>query len=358
MEPSFCYILQEIFIIKVIMMEITNVLITKKYTFSRCVICKCVFGEDDRNPNSDKHLIPEFLGGEFKIGLLCKICNNEFGGGFEDRVAQSFLGKFHANKYKIQGKSRRVPNSPLVGDYQYGDKKIFLTPEYNVKTHYSLECIKNDENGIVFSGHIDASDLESSKNQVVTSVIRAFKKQGKIIDKKAIYEYVSKIIDNSVINVEESPTLHSQISIDFNDLELLFLKIAYETLCIHFGELIVNDDFFNPWRASLKTQKLDEAFIYQYDNFFNRFKPIANAYSTQNIINFEEFEQGNTRDNILIILSDEVVFVRCLRIWIKFKTNQNLPICLYEHSVSDSKLRFYDSDRFIVRLLNRNILTD
>lgn len=338
-------------------MEITKALIAKKHTYSKCVICKCVFGENDENPQSDEHLIPEFLGGLFKIGLLCKICNNEFGGGFEDRIAKSFLGKYHANKYGIKGKSGAIPNHPLVGDYQYGNKRIFLTPDYQVKTHYSLECVQSDENGIVFSGHLDASNLEKSKDQVVATVTRAFKKQGKIVDRKATYEYVSKIIDNSVINIEPSPTIHNQISIDLNDLELLSLKIAYETLCIHFGELIVHDDFFNPWRASLKTQNLDADVTYQYDNFFTKFEPIAKAFPTQNIISFEEFEQGDAKDNKLIILTNEVVFVRCLGIWIKFKTNQNLPICLYEHSVSDRKLRFYDSDRFTVRLLNRNIFT-
>ena len=339
-------------------MEITKALIAKKHTYSKCVICKCVFGENDENPQSDEHLIPEFLGGIFKIGLLCKICNNEFGGGFEDRIAKSFLGKYHANKYGIKGKSGTIPNHPLVGDYQYGNKRIFLTPDYQVKTHYSLECVQSDENGIVFSGRLDARDLENSKKQVVTSVIRAFKKQGKIVDRKAVYEYVSKIIDNSVINVEPSPTIHGQILIDFYDLELLFLKIAIETLCIHFGELIVHDDFFSSWRTSLKTQKLDAAVTYQYDNYFTKFEPITKAFPAQNIINFEEFERGDARDNKLIILSDEAIFVRCLGIWIKFKTNQNLPICLYEHSVSDRKLRFYDSDRFILKFFDKNIFPD
>lgn len=46
-------------------MEITKNLIAKKHTFAKCVICKCVFGEDDKNPKSDEHIIPEFLGGKW-----------------------------------------------------------------------------------------------------------------------------------------------------------------------------------------------------------------------------------------------------------------------------------------------------
>ncbi|MEG1313509.1 MAG: HNH endonuclease, partial [Bacilli bacterium] len=322
-------------------MRITKDLIAKNHTFSKCVICKCVFGDDDKNPQSDEHLIPEFLGGNFKIGLLCKMCNNAMGGGFEDRLAQSFLGRAHANKYQIKGKSLKIPNSPLVGDYYHDNKKIFLTPDYKIKTHYSVECIQNDEKGIVFSGHIDASDLESSKKRVLTTVMRAFKKQGKKADEEIIYKQISTIIDNSVINVEQSPTIYGKITIDLNDIELLLLKIAYEALCIHFGELITNDEFFDPWRISLKEQKIEASIEYENDNFFTKFKSIIDTLPVHNLINFKEFEQDDARDNILIILLNEVVFVRCIGIWIKFRTNQKLPTCLYEHSVLDSQLRFY-----------------
>ena len=341
-------------------MEITKALIAKKHIFAKCVICKSIFGEDDKNPQSDEHLIPEFLGGNFKIGILCKTCNNQMGGGFEDRLAQSFHGKAHANKYQIKGKSGKVPNSPLVGTYQYGNKKIFFTPDYKVKTHYSFECIQNDEKGIVFSGHIDASDLESSKKQVVASVTRAFKKQGKKVDEANIYKQINQIIDNSKINIEHNPIINGKIVINLHDIELLLLKIAYETLCIHLGETVSNDEFFDGWRVSLKEQKLASSIEYDSDNFFERFAPIFDSLPINNInkaIHFGEFDQGDARDNILIILSNEVVFVRCLGIWLKFRTNQNLPICLYEHSVSDNKLRFYDSDSFMIRLFNKDIFT-
>lgn len=336
-------------------MEITKTLIAKKHIFSKCIICKCVFGDDGKNPQSDEHIIPEFLGGKLKIGMVCKICNNAMGSGFEDRIAQSFLGKAHANKYQIKGKSGKVPNFPLVGTYQHGDKKIFFTPDYKIKTHYSLECIQNDEKGIVFSGHIDATDLESSKKQVVASVMRALKKQGKKVDEANIYKQVSQIIDNSKINIERNPTINGKIVIDFHDIELLLLKLAYEILCIHLGEAISNDEFFEGWRVSLKQQKLASSIEYGSDNFFERFTPIFDSFPLSNAIHFEEFDQGSARDNILIILSNEVVFVRCMNIWLKFRTNQNLSICLYEHSVSDNKLRFYDSESFIIRLFNKDI---
>lgn len=338
-------------------MEITKALIGKKYTFSKCVICKCDFGENDKNPQSDEHLIPEFLGGKFKVGILCKICNNAMGSGFEDRLAQSFLGKAHANKYQIKGKSGKIPNSPLVGTYQHDNKKIFFTPDYKIKTHYSLECIQNDDNGIVFSGHIDASDLESSKKQVVASVIRAFNKQGKKVDDVNIYKQVSQMIDNSKINIEYNPTINGQIVIDFHDIELLLLKLAYETLCIHLGEAVSNDEFFDGWRLSLKEQKLTSSIEYGSDNFFERITSIFDSFPLNNAFHFGEFNQGNARDNTLIILSNKIIFVRCMNIWLKFKTNQNLLTCLYEHSVSDNKLRFYDSDSFMIRLLNKDIFS-
>lgn len=336
-------------------MEITKTLIAKKHIFSKCIICKCVFGDDGKNPQSDEHIIPEFLGGKLKIGMVCKICNNAMGSGFEDRIAQSFLGKAHANKYQIKGKSGKVPNFPLVGTYQHGDKKIFFTPDYKIKTHCFLECIQNDEKGIVFSGHIDATDLESSKKQVVASVMRAFKKQGKKVDETNVYKQVSQIIDNSIINVENNPVIHGNITIDFNDIESLLLKIAYEVLCIHFGEIITNDEYFDVWRTSLQEQKIEPALQYGYDNFFQRIAPIVDAFPISEGIHFDEFEKGEFRDNTLIIFSGEAIFVRCIGIWIKFRTNLDLATCLYEHSVTDNKLRFYDSNRFMVRLFNKII---
>lgn len=339
-------------------MEITKALITSKHTFSKCVICKYIFRENDENPQSDEHLIPEFLGGKFKVGILCKVCNNAMGSGFEDRLAQSFLGKAHANKYQIKGKSGKVPNSPLVGTYEYGNKKIFFTPDYKIKTHYSLDCIQSDEKGIVFSGHIDASDLESSKKQVMASVIRAFKKQDRKVDEEHIYSQINQIIDNSKINIEHNPTINGKIEVNFHDIELLSLKIAYEVLCIHFGEAITNDQYFDSWRRSLQEQKLESSIQYKYENFFTWFKSITEIFPTPNFFNFKEFEEDNNKDNKLIILENEVVFVRCMGIWITFRTNQKLPVCLYEHSMLDNKLRFYDSDSFMIRLVNKHVFTN
>lgn len=341
-------------------MELTRKLIEEKHLFTKCVICKHVFLPEDPNPRSDEHLIPEFLGGKLKVGMLCKQCNNDMGGGFEDRMATSFLSRAHANQYQIKGKSGNVPNSPLVGSYEHGGKTIFLDRNYKVKTQFSVECIQDDSEAVIFSGVIDATDLQASKKEVSKKVMRTLKKRGGQISEKSVYDHVSTIIDKSPINVQESPMLEKRIHIDLNDIDLLLLKISYEALCIHFGELITDDEFFQAWRTSLKMQKLDASIEYGNKPFFEFFlSALSYAPLPQlaSIINFDEFEKGDNRNNVIIILFANAVFVRCLGFWGNFRINKNVPICLYEHSVLDKKLRCYEDEDFFLKLINQKDLS-
>jgi len=147
-------------------MEVTKGLVAQKHSFSKCVICAHKFAVDDLNPCSDEHIIPEFLGGKFKIGILCKTCNNRLGGGFEDRLAQSFLGKLHAYKYQVKGKSKRVPSHPLVGNYFYKKNFVFLNSDFKVQNHYSFKEVE-DNNKVYFSVFGDATDLNKLKDDTI-----------------------------------------------------------------------------------------------------------------------------------------------------------------------------------------------
>lgn len=341
-------------------MELTKSLVDKKHLFTKCAICEHIFVEGDPNPRNEEHIIPEFLGGKLKIGMLCKVCNNQMGGGFEDRLAKSFLVKMYADQYQIIGKSRKIPKSPLVGDYKHNQKTISLDRDYKPITQYSMECIENDDQSITFSGSIDASNREQEKAKLVKQMARSFKKKGIIVDEDKIYKQVSEIVDNAPI-IEEKPTLHKTITVDYNDINLLLLKIAYETLCIHFGESITNDEYFQGWRASLKTQTINQSVQMGNQSFFDFLKSFKTSglplAQTAQIFNFKEFEEGKNKDNILIILTSFAIFVRCMNFWGAFKINKKSPMCLYEHSLAEQKFSVYEDDDFLTRCVDLKKLT-
>ncbi|OTG98941.1 HNH endonuclease [Acinetobacter sp. ANC 4973] len=331
-------------------MEVTKDSIAQKYNFSKCVICTHKFMDEDPNPCSDEHIIPEFLGGKLKVKFLCKICNNNLGGGVESRLAVSFFGKAHAHQYQIKGKSGRVPNSPLVGNYEYNNTTIFFAPDYTIKMHPAIECTVREDGGITFKGSIDANNLESSKQELVTMIIRKFKQQDREVNRDSIYEQISANIDNLPRSVHEKPKINIRVSIDLSDIQLLHLKIAYEILCIHFGEEIIDDSFFDKWRLSLQHQVIDTSIPYGNKSFFETIEHLKDL--SPGTINFTSFEEGHSRNNILIILSPNAIFVRCLGFWGVFKINKSESLFLYEHGVLDGKLQQYNYDEFIIRFIN------
>lgn len=212
-----------------------------------CIICK------KNKPLTDEHIIPEFLGGSLRFKRVCKQCNDRMGDSFEGRIAKNFFSKSHRYLNNIKGKSGKAP-SPFKGSYTDlktqlrfqvdGDNELSSFPNLN---------INDGENGVSVELSIDEKELEKAPSIIEEGIIRYLKNKGVYVTREKVSKSVKSIIKTAPKQIKSirNPTIQQQISIDLEDLFLLYIKIAYELACFHFGDDYMNDSVADELRKCL-----------------------------------------------------------------------------------------------------------
>lgn len=206
---------------------------------------------------TDEHIIPEFMGGGLVVRNVCQECNSQMGSGFEGRISNCFI--YQAARYakKIAGKS--PPPFPFKGvrtDEASGcnfsisdDGSLTATPEISVK---------DDENGVSISLSVDKKDIDKIKPLIAKKLSRHFRSKDEIVSDSKISEGIERLLSQSKPAESEVKNLsiRQNFSIDFNDIELLHIKIVYELGCYHFGSGYITDPVASSLRLSLFNQSI------------------------------------------------------------------------------------------------------
>jgi hypothetical protein len=211
-----------------------------------CIICTL------EKKLTDEHIIPEFMGGGLIVKNVCKECNSKMGSGFEGRISNNFI--YQATRYfnKIEGKS--LPPFPFKGvrkDERSG--RNFSIAEDGSLTSIPSITLKDNQNGVSISLSVDKKDINKIKPLIEKKLSRLFKAKGESVSSSKISEGVDRFLSQSEHMEHEikNPSITQSISIDFNDIELLHIKIAYELACYHFGSDYITDPVANSLRLSL-----------------------------------------------------------------------------------------------------------
>lgn len=197
------------------------------------------------------------MGGGLIFKNVCKTCNDKMGGGFEGRVANNFI--YNALRYihKIEGKSS--PSHPFQGAaMDEGSHRKFLINNNGSFTAIPEVEIKEDENGMTVGLSLDKNDIGEVKPLLEKKLKRHFKVQGKNISNSLISEGIDRFLFQAGLFESEIENLSAKkkISIDFIDIELLHIKIAYELACYHFGRKYMADPVANTLRLTLFNQNI------------------------------------------------------------------------------------------------------
>lgn len=214
-----------------------------------CIICTL------EKPFTDEHIIPEFMGGGLIFKNVCKACNDAMGGGFEGRLANSFIYNAWQYKNKIEGKSS--PTHPLQGlAVDESSKKKFLIDNNGSFIAVPNIDVEENDSGMSASLSLDKNDIDKIKPLLEKKLIRHFKANGKNASNSLIPEGINRFLAQAITTEEEIKDLSikKKFSIDFTDVELLHIKIAYELACYHFGGEYMADSIAEILRLTLYNQ--------------------------------------------------------------------------------------------------------
>ncbi len=200
----------------------------------KCIICGK--NKDENNFNIE-HIIPEALGNKtLKIDSVCIQCNSKLGSKIDRYITECFIVKLIRNHYRIAGKSNKVPNPFKEGIDENGDK-IRLDENFkptivsNAKQEGNLYKIK-----------------ASSKKEAIEIVEKLFKKN------KINMEQKEKIIEQvEIAKIESSkPKITYHYEINFDEMQLAIIKIAYEYTYLKLGKSYYYDDCAKELRRVLQ----------------------------------------------------------------------------------------------------------
>jgi hypothetical protein len=230
-----------------------------------CIICKGENPISDKNPITDEHIIPEFIGGALTVSNVCKVCNSRMGDGFEGILANSLFYKLPRFIWGIEGKQKKL-SFPFSGVYEDSDLgkfqvltsgDLYLIPEIKLTKR---------ENSVDVSMLIDTSELDKAEHHLKKKLSRYFKSEGKEINEPRVSKIVSELVENSEKKhvSKQGPQITSKFSLDLNSQVLLYIKIAYELAIYHFGNEYINDVVANKLRLSLKNLMPDNSIHGQF----------------------------------------------------------------------------------------------
>jgi hypothetical protein len=232
-----------------------------------CIICK------QEKELTSEHIFPEFMGGGLEVSNVCKCCNGRMGTGFEQRISSAFITKSHRFKHDIKGKS--VTPFPFSDTYIDEDTDIKFNMERNgtLKSR-PVVSLTDNEKGISISLLIDKEEITQAKPIIVKKIARHLKSKGIDLNSEKIAIKVDNLLVNNSFNKKNinNPMIKMNVSVDFNDIELLHIKIAYELACYHFGDKYIEDSVANELRLSLYDQQVKESVHIQMPMENNPFK--------------------------------------------------------------------------------------
>ena len=224
-----------------------------------CIIC---LGENPitkKNPMTDEHIIPEFIGGGLIVKNVCKICNGRMGHSFEGRLSKSLLFSLPRYSNSIRGKSETIPN-PFSGTYNDENDSSL---KYRILNDQSVEIIPNIEiyeaNGNTsFKVLFDADRMDKFEVDLKKKISRYFQFKGEDAFDSKVDNMASAIINNvqkfnfNTIRLE----FKQSVTINFDDYSLLAVKIAYEMSVYHFGSEYLRSRQSSLLRTTLNTAEL------------------------------------------------------------------------------------------------------
>lgn len=187
----------------------------------KCILCNQV------KESSVEHIIPKSLGNKsLTTNLVCKKCNSKMGEKVDGPFINNPLIDMLRNSLNLSGYTGKVPN-PFSKGIDTKGNKIYLDNDFKPKLLPNV--IDNDDGFSISAG---------SKEEAYEIGLRKLKRLG--ATDEDINNFLKELESTEVKVVQ--PKINYEFDINFKDIEIGFLKIAYELMYLLAGEEYYNDD--------------------------------------------------------------------------------------------------------------------
>lgn len=315
-----------------------------------CIICKEFFTTS--NPPSKEHIIPEFLGGALILDkCVCRKCNSNMGKDFEGRLANNTLFKMQRYTHRIRGKDGD-PSHPFSGKHVLEDgTKIHIdkTGKLEVITRFD-DSINTTSSEFKFKLILDEKNTPTIEKTLSKKIKRIRSERTSDYD---IQEKIKQAISESKLQTKaiNNTSIDINFHIDINDLELLYLKIAYEILFLSYGENFLNNPIATVIATSLKNMKAESTL---HISVLNEDDPILRnifseeyhwIYIFKNIVYIQLFSMAGTLQYTEKNLS-ELGVERVFRFCYKTATVEEIDLnnLILNHSKSDDFYKHFNEN--------------
>ena len=220
----------------------------------KCIICGSIKNDNKFNI---EHIIPEALGNKsLKINEVCIECNSKMGSKVDKYITTGFLMDIFRNNYKVGGKNNKIP-FPFIDGI---DKDGIDEDGNKVKLNHNFKPI--------LVTNVEETDNKykiktSSKENAMKIVKTIYEKNGLNFSQE---EIISKLENTK--NESIHPTISYECKINFNELELAILKIAYEYACLKLGTTYYDDKCGSEIRRVIQ-KAINGDKVEKYNSIFN-----------------------------------------------------------------------------------------
>lgn len=184
--------------------------------------CDCIICHNKGVVASDEHIIPKSIGGYLHTWNVCKTCNSIFGDHVDKLLVNQHLVQHMRYKHQLKGQSKEEVKHPFASVFDGEDGKQYkIEDEGGVLTPHIIGSKPVlSEDGKQMSLIIDASDSKQ-----INGIVEKFCKRNKLQMPKELPDYK--------IQKSPAPAIQFHFALDFDELKLAMLKMAYEfTACM------------------------------------------------------------------------------------------------------------------------------
>lgn len=199
--------------------------------------------------NSDltkEHIIPDSLGGSLVINAVCKACNSKIGSDIDAPFINSIISQLPRYLYNIKGKAGHIPN-PFSG---FGtavcedeEIEVRLSPDLAPYMKKKVSSTEEENEFIEINIRVDGADEEEIEIILNKKLERIIRQKLPDITAQEITEKINAIKEVATKEIktnEYAPEIKYSLSVDIDDIELEYTKIAYEIAFYIFGYDYIN----------------------------------------------------------------------------------------------------------------------
>jgi hypothetical protein len=208
----------------------------------RCIFCL------EQHPAGDEHVFPLAIGGTLHTDRVCTDCNSYLGAKVDVTLVNHLLVALWRSRLGLPGNSGHIPDglALLVAD----GVTLVDNPDLRVKGVVNPETGQLEAQVLHSPSHVPRSDgalerrisIDAKDIGQIPKIVQRERKRTGL--PPASSDELAQILEAARRSVQtiETPRLRGRRKIDFADVWIAFLKIAYELAFLWLGESYLDDE--------------------------------------------------------------------------------------------------------------------